>query len=221
MIEAYQGCNNDDILYENYALVSSLGTRTVSGNFSGPTRFNSPRPPPPPGPPGPRPPPPPGPPPPGPPGPRPPLPHYPPGHRFPHTYRGFQGFPYPTSYMYYDDPRYLYTNPIYTSIKNYKPTFFEIMDYNAYTYPENPSESDINNMIYFIRSLPQIIPCTLSCRQYTKYFIETYIKNYNNDLRVICSNRKELINFFTELKRDITNKYGYDIRYTENINGIY
>ena len=210
MIEAYQGCNQ--VLYENYDQVSSLGTRTVSGNFSGPMHFNAPRPPPP-GP-GPRPPP-------QGPGPRPPFPG--PGHRppFPPNYHGFQGFPYPTSYMYYDDPRYLYTNPIYTSIKNYKPTFFEIMDYNAYTYPENPSEADINNMIYFISSLPQIIPCTLSCRQYTKYFIETYIKNYNNNMRVICSNKKELITFFTELKRDITNKYGYDIRYTENINGIY
>jgi len=204
MREAYSSCNNNEDVYEHYDQVSSLGTRTVSGNFSGPARFNTLRPPPGP-PPGPRPPPPP-------PGPRPPGPG--PMHNF-HGY----GFPYPVSYMYYDDPRYLYTNPIYTSIKNYKPTFFEIMDYNSYTYPENPSESDINNMMYFIVSLPQIIPCTLSCRQYAKYFIDTYIKNI--DLRNICSNKKELITFFTEFKRDITNKYGYDIRYTENINGIY
>lgn len=200
MREAYYGCNCND-MYENFALVSSLGTRTVSGNFGTPSRFNSPRPPAPPGP--------------GSPG--------PPIHRPSHylhdrrRHYGFQGFPY----MYYYDPRYLYTNPIYTSIKNYTPTFMEMLDYNSYTYPENPSESDINNMVYFISSLPQIIPCTLGCRQYAKYFIETYVKNYDNNLRNICKNKKEVITFFTEFKRDITNKYGYDIRYTESMNGIY
>lgn len=206
MREAYRGCPCDD-MYENFALVSSLGTRTVSGNFGTPSHFNSPRPPPP-GPPGP------------PPGPRPPLPPGPrPAHYLDdrHRHYGFQGFPY----MYYYDPRYLYTNPIYTSIKNYRPTFMEMLDYNSYTYPENPSESDINNMAYFISTLPQILPCTLSCRQYAKYFIETYVKNYDNNLRNICKSKKELIAFFTEFKRDITNRYGYDIRYTEGMDGIY
>jgi hypothetical protein len=80
------------------------------------------------------------------------------------------------------------------------------------TYPLNPSDKDIEGMIFFIYSLPSIIPCLQACKEYVKYFINIYLKKYNNDIYQLCKDKTALIEFFREFKVDLDSKYGVEIR---------
>jgi hypothetical protein len=178
---------------------SSLGVRTTGGNFSGlrsfapPISHSSPRPPPPlshPHPPFSR--------------PYPPVYHDILNHTFPDWYGPF----YRNYYYPYNNNRYI-TNRF---------TFFDSLNDIKNKYPSLPSETDKNIMKDFIINLPTIVPCDLPCRDYVKFFIETYLKN--NELEKIVSNKYELVKFIDELKIDINNRYGYQIRSFENTIGI-
>lgn len=61
----------------------------------------------------------------------------------------------------------------------------------TFLYPDNPSINDINNMISYINSIPNLLPCK-RCKLKT----ENYIKNYKETLEEICLSKKSLINFF-------------------------
>jgi hypothetical protein len=178
---------------------SSLGVRTTGGNFSGlrsfapPISHSSPRPPPPftrPHPPFSR--------------PHRPIYHDIPNHTFPDWYVPF----YRNYYYPYYNNRYI-TNRF---------TFFDSLNDIKNKYPSLPSETDKNIMKDFIINLPTIVPCDLPCRDYVKFYIETYLKN--KELEKIVSNKYELVKFIDELKIDINNRYGYQIRSFENTIGI-
>ena len=51
-------------------------------------------------------------------------------------------------------------------------------------------------------------------------FIPEIYKKLNNDLENLVSNKYELVKFIDELKIDINNRYGYQIRSFENTIGI-
>lgn len=133
---------------------------------------------------------------------------------FPYGGVGRYGIGYPYNYPY---PPYGYQpqQPIYLPPTNY--TFFDILEYNLSTYPLNPSDKDIEGMIYFIYSLPSIIPCSTACKDYVKYFTNIFLKKYNNDIYQLCKDKTALIEFFREFKVDLDSKYGVEIR-TKNYN---
>jgi hypothetical protein len=172
---------------------SSLGVRTTGGNFSGLRSFSAAAPP----------------------GRRPgnhpsphpglhPRPYHIPTHTFPDWYGPFyRNYYYPYFYNRYATNKF---------------TFFDSLNDIKNKYPTLPSESDKNIMKDFIINLPTIVPCDLPCRDYVKFFTETYLKN--NDLEKIVSNKYELVKFIDELKIDINNRYGYQIRSFENTIGI-
>ena len=139
---------------------SSLGVRTTGGNFSGlrsfaPISHSSPRPPPPlsrPHPPFSR--------------PYPPVYHDIPNHTFPDWYGPFYRNYYP------------YNNRYITN----RFTFFDSLNDIKNKYPSLPSETDKNIMKDFIINLPTIVPCDLPCRDYVKFFIETYLLPFEKSL---------------------------------------
>uniref|UniRef100_A0A6C0DZR9 ERV/ALR sulfhydryl oxidase domain-containing protein n=1 Tax=viral metagenome TaxID=1070528 RepID=A0A6C0DZR9_9ZZZZ len=181
---------------------SSLGVRTTGGDFSGLRSFSAPAPFPRPPPPGPH------------PRPSPPGPHPRPSPLGLRPYHHIPTFPdwYGPFYRNYYYP-YFYNR--YTTNRF---TFFDSLNDIKNKYPTLPSESDKNIIKDFIINLPTIVPCDLPCRDYVKFFIETYLKN--NDLEKIVSNKYELVKFIDELKIDINNRYGYQIRSFENTIGI-
>jgi len=129
-------------------------------------------------------------------------------HRYP-PYGGVvpYGIGYPYGYPYGYQPQ----QPIYLPPPtNY--TFFDILEYNLSAYPLNPTDREIEGMIYFIYSLPSIIPCSSACKDYVKYFTNIFLKKYNNDIYQLCKDKTALIEFFREFKVDLDSKYGVEIR---------
>ena len=132
-------------------------------------------------------------------------------HRYP-PYGGVgpYGIGYPYNYPYGYHYVYQPQQPIYLHPTNY--TFFDILEYNLSTYPLNPTDREIEGMIYFIYSLPSIIPCSAACKDYVKYFTNIFLKKYNNDIYQLCKDKTALIEFFREFKVDLDSKYGVEIR---------
>lgn len=122
------------------------------------------------------------------------------------------GYPYMgIGYQYNYPYSYQSEQPIYLPPpSNF--TFFDILEYNLSTYPLNPTNKDIDGMIYFIYSLPSIIPCSMACKDYVKYFTNIFLKKYNNDIYQLCKDKTALIEFFREFKVDLDSKYGVEIR---------
>ena len=205
LLNAYGSCyslseNYIEDFKDDFGGYSSLGVRTTGGNFSGLRSFSAPAPygsrsgPRLPGP--------------RPPGPN-PYPHRLPYHNIPtHTFPNWYGLFYRNYYYPY----------FYNRYNANRFTFFDSLNDVKNKYPTLPSESDKNIMKDFIINLPTIVPCDLPCRDYVKFFIETYLKN--NDLENLVSNKYELVKFIDELKIDINNRYGYQIRSFENTIGI-
>ena len=102
--------------------------------------------------------------------------------------------------------------PIYLQPSNF--TFFDILEYNLTLYPLNPTDRDIEGMIYFIYSLPAITPCSTSCKDYVKYFTNSFLKNYNNDPYQLCKDKSAVVAFFTDLIKDLDSRFGAEIRTT-------
>ena len=181
---------------------SSLGVRTTGGNFSGLRSFAPPISHPS-----------------HPSHPSPPSPRHPPPHPRPHSfppYNNISTHNFPDWYgPFYRNYYYPYFYNGYTTNRF---TFFDSLNDIKNKYPSLPSETDKNIMKDFIINLPTIVPCDLPCRDYVKFFIETYLKN--NELEKIVSNKYELVKFVDELKIDINNRYGYQIRSFENTIGI-
>jgi hypothetical protein len=72
------------------------------------------------------------------------------------------------------------------------PMWFSLHN-GASKYPDNPSPVIKQRMKYFIIGLPIMVPCT-NCREHATMYIEKNLE----DLDVICSNRKNLFNFFVD-----------------------
>ena len=118
------------------------------------------------------------------------------------------GYPY-VPIVGYQYPQFQ-PEPIYIQPSNF--TFFDILEYNLSLYPLNPTDRDIEGMIYFIYSLPSVVPCSSSCKDYVKYFTNAFLKNYNNDPYQLCKDKSALIAFFRDLKTDLDSRFGSEIR---------
>jgi len=118
------------------------------------------------------------------------------------------GYPY-VPIVGYQYPQ-LQPEPIYLQPSNF--TFFDILEYNLSLYPLNPTDRDIEGMIFFIYSLPSVVPCSSSCKYYVKYFTDAFLKNYNNDPYQLCKDKSAVIAFFKDFKTDLDSRFGAEIR---------
>ena len=151
LLNAYGSCyslseNYIEDFKDDFGGYSSLGVRTTGGNFSGLRSFSAPAP--------------------YRSGTRHPSPHRLPYHNIPtHTFPNWYGLFYRNYYYPY----------FYNRYNANRFTFFDSLNDVKNKYPTLPSESDKNIMKDFIINLPTIVPCDLPCRDYVKFFIETYL----------------------------------------------
>lgn len=127
-----------------------------------------------------------------------------------YPYMGVGGYYNNMVYPYLPIIGYQEPAPIYLQPSNF--TFFDILEYNLSLYPLNPTDSDIEGMIYFIYSLPAITPCSTTCKDYVKYFTNAFLKNYNNDPYQLCKDKSAVVIFFRDLKKDLDSRFGAEIR---------
>lgn len=70
----------------------------------------------------------------------------------------------------------------------------------TYTYPDNPSPSDIKNYETFFLSLQNVLPCPYCKEHYSKYI-------QNNPIKTHLSSKNKIINYFIKLRNYIDKHY--------------
>jgi hypothetical protein len=116
------------------------------------------------------------------------------------------GYSYP--YLPYFYNAYSYT-PYNLTYSQYIPTmnaFWDSINTSIVNFPEYPGLSDIDRMKRFILDLPIFIPCNDACKSFMKVYISEQLSN----LDAICQNKRLLIDFFQNLRRQFYIKFDLD-----------
>ncbi len=87
--------------------------------------------------------------------------------------------------------------------KIWGPHLWAYLHYSAANYPEHPTESEIQEMIHWLCSLPVTIPCVNCSKHYRKYIEDTKPYLYN-----ICSNKESLFNFLVDIHNKVNIRNG-------------
>lgn len=119
----------------------------------------------------------------------------------------------------YDDPwlnsYYLYPIDILNSatfIPDFASPFIQTLYQQVLLYPQYPSPMDMTDMINFINSIPNIIPCY---SQQCKDNAYNYIANAQNNINFICSSQQN-VNTFIHKFINYMNPYVPEMRYVED-----
>lgn len=88
------------------------------------------------------------------------------------------------------------------------PHYWFVIHTYADSYPESPSQLDIEVATSFIKNIPFILPCS-ECSKHA----HDYIKRYYKHLNVITSSNKHLVHFFKSFHDDVNERLGKPKQY--------
>jgi len=88
-------------------------------------------------------------------------------------------------------------------VDKWGPHYWYVIHKTMLHYPENPTDQDLNGIINFIKSIPNILPCSI-CSDHA----EEYLNNNQMKLKKALGNNHLLFMFFVDFHNDVNKRQG-------------
>jgi hypothetical protein len=94
--------------------------------------------------------------------------------------------------------------------------YWKMLEYICFSYPDNPSQEDKQNIIIFFNSLSNVLPCQ-KCRNHFKLNLQ----KYPLDVNTVLNNKHNLLTWLLTIHNEVNISLGKKvITFDEMINNI-